>query len=339
MDDSFEKEDIFDLDPFHHHLHMSVTDWIKTILFGMFLIPFRIVIMLLFAIIMHIISSTALILTSNVVDDKKEDATRVPGFGSRMAIRLITLLGRLCFRIIGFRVMIKGNIATQKQAPILVFAPHSTFFDFLISFWCCTFTYPFVSPPYAVSAIENTDIPFMGNLLKLIGSINVCREDSNSRKKTIKEINRRSKLTEGNSSSQWPQLIISPEGHHSNRKAILPFKLGAFYPGKPIQPIIVSYPNQIDTVTWTLKQNHGAIAVLFVTLAQWRTNVQLEFLPVYNPKSHEVENPTLYAKFVRNIMARALETPLSDVDFSEAKKEFAKPSDNRPTLHRKGLYQ
>jgi hypothetical protein len=28
------------------------------------------------------------------------------------------------------------------------------------------------------------------------------------------------------------------------------FKPGAFYPGKPIQPILIRYPNKTDTLTW-----------------------------------------------------------------------------------------
>ena len=30
------------------------------------------------------------------------------------------------------------------------------------------------------------------------------------------------------------------------------FKPGAFYPGKPIQPVLIRYPNKTDTITWYL---------------------------------------------------------------------------------------
>ena len=147
---------------------------------------------------------------------------------------------------------VKGDLAAPKEAPILVFAPHSTFYDVLVWCWCCTFTEPFISPPYVVSRAENKKIPLFGNIFELVRSLDVSREDPNSRKNTVKEIIRRSEpVPDANPRARWPQLILSPEGTTSNGKALLPFKPGAFYPGKPIQPILIRYPNNINTVTWT----------------------------------------------------------------------------------------
>ena len=55
------------------------------------------------------------------------------------------------------------------------------------------------------------------------------------------------------------------------------------------------YPNEVDTVTWTWNQTHGAKSVLWLTLAQPFSRASVEFLPVYTPSSEEKENPTLYA--------------------------------------------
>jgi hypothetical protein len=41
------------------------------------------------------------------------------------------------------------------------------------------------------------------------------------------------------------------------RQALLAFKAGAFFPGKPVQPVLLRYPNATDTVTWTWRQSHG----------------------------------------------------------------------------------
>lgn len=76
--------------------------------------------------------------------------------------------------------------------------------------------------------------------------IYVCREDPNSRQTTIKEI-----IERANSKEDWPQILIFPEGTCTNRTSLIQFKPGAFYPGVPIQPVLVRYPNKIDTVTWT----------------------------------------------------------------------------------------
>ena len=184
----------------------------------------------------------------------KTKAPRPPGRRRRMALRLIAFIGRLFFRSIGCHVVPKGDLASPKEAPILVFAPHTTFYDVLVWCWCCTFTLEssFISPPYVVSRAENKKIPLFGNIFELVRSLDVCRENPNSRKDTVDEIIRRSEpVHDANPRARWPQLILSPEGTTSNGKALLYFKPGAFYPGKPIQPILIRYPNHINTITWT----------------------------------------------------------------------------------------
>ena len=45
--------------------------------------------------------------------------------------------------------------------------------------------------------------------------------------------------------------MLFPEGTCTNRSCLIQFKPGAFYPGAPVQPVVVRYPNRLDTVTWT----------------------------------------------------------------------------------------
>ena len=85
-----------------------------------------------------------------------------------------------------------------------------------------------------------------GRCIECAQALFVSREDPDSRQKTVKEIVRRS----GANKEGWPQLIIFPEGSTSNRQALMAFKPGAFYPGKPVQPVLIRYPNKLDTVTW-----------------------------------------------------------------------------------------
>lgn len=102
------------------------------------------------------------------------------------------------------------------------------------------------------------------------------------------------------------------------------FKPGAFVPGKPVQPILVRYPNDVDTVTWTWNQQHGAKSVLWLTLSQPFSRASLEFLPVYNPSPEEIADPKLYASNVRDVMAKALSVPTCDLTFEEVKTMYGK---------------
>lgn len=83
-------------------------------------------------------------------------------------------------------------------------------------------------------------------LIHFTQPIFVSREDPDSRQNTIKNINERA-----NSDKDWPQIIIFPEGTCTNRTCLITFKPGAFYPTAPVQPVCLSFPDKLDTVTWT----------------------------------------------------------------------------------------
>lgn len=89
----------------------------------------------------------------------------------------------------------------------------------------------------------------------------------------------------------------------TNGKSLNPFKLGAFYPGLPVQPVVIRLPNKSDTYTVTLRGTNLAILV-WKTLTQFHIFVELEFLPVYNPSQEEINDPKLYAKNVQTLMAK-----------------------------------
>ena len=111
----------------------------------------------------------------------------------------------LNFRITGFHIVdVIGQIATKEEAPILVVAPHSTYLDGFVVFWC--------DLPYIVSRQENRRIPLLGKCIEFAQSLFVCREDPQSRQKTVRKIVERSQ-----DKRDWSQLLIFPEGSTSNR--------------------------------------------------------------------------------------------------------------------------
>lgn len=87
---------------------------------------------------------------------------------------------------------------------------------------------------------------FSTELIDMAQPIYVKRENYNSRTQTIQDILDRAKST-----FDWPQIMIFPEGTCTNGQALIEFKPGAFYPGQSVQPILIRYPNKIDTYTWT----------------------------------------------------------------------------------------
>ncbi|KAM4708543.1 lysophospholipid acyltransferase LPCAT4 [Discoglossus pictus] len=214
---------------------------------------------------------------------------------------LIYILSRTMFFMCGFHwITIRGRRAPSSEAPLLVVAPHSTFFDPIVTVVC--------DLPSVVSRVENLNIPVIGALLRFNQSIMVSRHDPASRKKVVEEVKRRA-----TSNGEWPQVLFFPEGTNGNGKVLLKFKPGAFVAGVPVQPVLMRYPNKLPATVWTWKGN-GVFKVLWLTMTQFYINLEIEFLPVYHPTPEERTNPVLYANKLQKIMADALGKPATEYE-------------------------
>ncbi|XP_069757667.1 lysophosphatidylcholine acyltransferase 2 isoform X2 [Narcine bancroftii] len=209
------------------------------------------------------------------------------------------------------QIKVKGKKAEATEAPILVVAPHSSYFDAVVNI--------VAGIPSIVSRAENADVPLFGSFLRCVQPVLVCRNHTDSRKKTVEEIMKRA-----TSKGKWPQysfsfkLMIFPEGTCTNRSCLITFKSGAFIPGVPVQPVLIRYPNRQDTVTWTW-QGHSASTLMFLTLCQLHTKVEVEFLPVYVPNDEERCDPFLYGNRVRSVMAIELDVPMTEHTFEDCR--------------------
>lgn len=211
----------------------------------------------------------------------------------------------------------KGKCETPDKAPLICAAPHSSFFDTILIFYLNGL-------PSGVSKDENKKVPIISALMEFTQPVYVKREDPDSRQNTIREIKRRAET-----GGQWPQVLIFPEGTCTNRTCLISFKPGAFIPGVPVQPVCLKYPNKLDTITWTW-EGPGAFTLLWLTLCQINTHLEIEFLPVYNPSQEEKDNPKLYANNVRAVMARALGVPVTDHTYDDCRLMLAARKLNLP---------
>ncbi|XP_074838578.1 lysophospholipid acyltransferase LPCAT4 [Carettochelys insculpta] len=283
-------------DPFVHRLRLSGAQRAQFYLLGAVLAPLRVVLAFL---VLFLIWPFALL----QVLGRSEEELKEPLLGWRSSVSRssIYFLSRLMFFLLGFmRIRVRGQQASRLDAPILVAAPHSTFFDPIVLLLC--------DIPTVVSRTENLHVPVIGALLRFNQAILVSRHDPASRKKVVEEVKRRA-----TSQGKWPQVLFFPEGTCSNKKALLKFKPGAFIAGVPIQPVLIRYPNSLDSTTWAWR-GPGVLQVLWLTASQLCTSVEVEFLPVYRPSPEETLDPSLYASNVQRAMARALGMPATDYE-------------------------
>ncbi|KAK3523458.1 hypothetical protein QTP86_033606 [Hemibagrus guttatus] len=280
--------------PFVHEVKLSTAQKIRSIILGCVLFPIRITLAILFFLLMWPVARLRLARLS-----QEERAKPVQGWRYWFFHPIMVFLSRSVFFSMGFFwIKVKGRQATYKEAPVLAVAPHSGFLDMLVL--------SLAGLPTVVSRSENTNLPVIGALLEFNQAVLVSRKDPESRKKCVTQIKER--LT---SNGYWPQMLMFPEGTTTNGQVLIKFKPGAFLAGVPVQPVLLHYPNKIDTVRWTWKGTSW-LDCLWYTAAQFYSNVTVEFLPVYTPSQEEKENPDLFADNVQKLMAKALGVPATD---------------------------
>lgn len=289
------------LNPFVHHLELDSTyEKIKTALLTILLLPIRVSVICCFVVTGWLLACVGLYgLTEKDLQEK-------PLTGWRSGLKKYSArLIQLNYLIAGIRLRVIGKLPPRDIAPILALAPHSSFVDSLAAVY--------MGGPSIVAKGETSQIPVFGKLINFTQPIYVYREDPNSRHNTIKEIIKRA-----TSKLDWPQILIFPEGTCTNRSCLITFKPGAFYPGVPVQPVCIRYPNEMDTVTWTW-DGPGPLKLIWLTLTRPYSFCEIEFLPVYKPNEAEKKDPKLFANNVRAVMARALGVPVSDYTYDDCK--------------------
>ncbi|KAM7536458.1 hypothetical protein Aperf_G00000085433 [Anoplocephala perfoliata] len=281
--------------PFVHSIHISRLRKIQLLLFAISVFPIRLLFIIIFFLLTLLIGELA---------TRGADLSRpFSGLRQHLLLPAFIFCGRALFFSGGFYwVSRHGRRASCAEAPILVFAPHSSFYDALV--------FLALGMPSVVGKVETAASP-IGSFIKMTQPILVNREDSASRQKTLAEIRKRAL-----SGGMWPQILIFPEGTCTNRSCLINYKLGAFTVGCPVQPAILRWGYGFDSITWTWN-GPGVLELLWLTALQPYTTLEIEFLPVYNPSQAEKDDPQLYAKNVRALMAKATNLPTTEFSFND----------------------
>jgi len=163
-------------------------------------------------------------------------ATMAPLQAAALALRiplsrtLPRLYHRICCRILGFRIVIRGR--RIKKGPVLFVSNHVSYLDITVLAAVVTGSF--------IAKSEVADWPVYGVLAKLQRTVFVRRERNNAGRQAD-EIGER--LAKGD------RLILFPEGTSSDGNRVLPFKSALFevanrdVNGAPltVQPVSIAY--------------------------------------------------------------------------------------------------
>lgn len=148
----------------------------------------------------------------------KEDLKLVPLRGWRKRARgILRFLGRSLAFCCGFHSIKKfGKRCSREESTIFVAAPHTSYFDAFLFF--------ILGLPTAISRAENGRIPIMGRVVRAVQPILVRREDVNNKQITVQTI-----IDRSDPKSDWPQVLIFPEGTTTNGSCLINFKPGKLF--------------------------------------------------------------------------------------------------------------
>ncbi|CAG5078978.1 Oidioi.mRNA.OKI2018_I69.PAR.g9139.t1.cds [Oikopleura dioica] len=144
--------------------------------------------------------------------------------------------------------------------------------------------------------------------MKSCGAIFVDRENRKSRSKTVHEI-----IERVQSEQPVPQISLFPEGTVTNGESLVQFKVGAFIPKVPVQPVSITFEGW-NTAAWG---HEGLGWYVFYTLGNFRIKLTYDYLPVVPPL--ESEDPISFSRRVRLIFSEHTGLSLSNLSYENVR--------------------
>lgn len=202
-----------------------------------------------------------------------------------------------------------GRFAESSIAPVLISAPHFSYLDAFIS------ASVNITPVIKASAAS---APIFGAFLKTLQPIFVNRDKPESRANSKEAIIKRCSTEKG----VWPPLLVFPEGTTGNGQCLYKFKIGAFYPGQPIQIVSIEYRSFMSNWNPLIMAWDSGVPVwhsMIFILLQPHITARIHILPIYYPSEEERRNPALFTSNVQQSVADYLGIPATDYTYENAR--------------------
>lgn len=276
---------------------------VKNVIFGIVLVPVRVVLMLLTLILLLIYLELAVLGADTTIP--LSDMRR------RCLVTPIKVASRCLLFIYGFYWISEKYIEPLpedkgKPRASAVIANHSGYMEilFMAARTGCCF----------VAKAALAKMPLYGTLMRCSQCIFVDRGSGKSHASA--QIKERAKHPD-----KWPMLALYPEGTTTNGSVLINFHTGAFIAGVPVRPMIVKYSAHLFDPHFTCKSLavHG-----LGVLCQPYMFMNVIHMPTYYPSAAEKANPKLYANNVRDLMSRVGQIPMYDMEWA-CKLEFEPP--------------
>lgn len=210
--------------------------FLKMVVVGLILFPLRLTVFIVFFLILWLSSLLSSCCSSGASMPRAQ-------FVSRFFMRLSS---RMVLWALGYWwITVNGKHDPKAR---LVVANHCSFAD--------AFYFAYAMLPMAVAKAELLHIPLVGTIARAQQTITVSRESAKNRTDVQAEICRRTRWHVDQPEDvlkkhgDWPQLLIFPEATCTNTTSVIEFKLGAFTPLVPVQPVALDFRQRHLDVSW-----------------------------------------------------------------------------------------
>ena len=216
--------------------------------------------------------------------------------GSKLAWAVLTALG-FTIRVTGWEHVAAANASHPRCVAIF---NHVSWADAPLVMYLLAAS--------GVSRASNAHIPLIGTCIRAFQNIYIDRDGGRGAGVTAR-------IAARVADPRWPMVILAPEGTCGDGRCMLRFRTGAFVPGAPVLPVLLSYENARCNPAWT---NHASVAWHFVRCGTQVSKVlAVRVLAPYVPSAAEKADPALYATNVRALYARELGLPCVDQGYEE----------------------
>ena len=209
----------------------------------------------------------------------------------KAALKVASVFGEIIWRAAGVcSVRFIGAPAPPREAPLVV-VNHISWIDFMIM--GATTQFAFVMS----ESVSNAPVVGKGfvQLARHVDSIVLDRGSEQSRLAAKSRIAEKLRSMMSSHSSHLERLLIFPEGTLTNGSCVVPFKLGAFEPLAPVQPLRLEYSNPHYSIC-----DLGTVEGIAFMLCLDGTDVTCTWGSVVSPEPHDT--PQTLADKARNAL-------------------------------------
>lgn len=290
---------------------LTCLDYLEFTFCAIFLLIPRIILFILTVLLFMIFGNLACVGLKKENDISKSSWRKFLAWCCIVCVRLNALF---CFGI--YWIGRKGKPASQKDAPIRLMVPHSSYMDTIA-----------LSSPFPlgnlISFIIKADTT-LGRLLpiEVVMAVRVFRGTEQGRDFVTHELQRRAEDLDGD----WWPILLSPEGTALTGTVLHKFKLGAFKPGVPVQPVHFKIKNRgplSPRQSLSFGDYYGdkpinhSIVLVYHMLFLWQS-ISIEYLDPIVPTEEEKNDPVKFADNTREKISKLINVPMHDTALEDS---------------------